>query len=104
MNTYLNASLRNQSCPAPTNDGVIPLFSICRCLLFIQSGRDCVAQQYASATTSVENAASAIARSKDIEWTGNAAEWFRSTLDRTAYTIRMLADDMETTQRLSMGA
>lgn len=111
MNSYDNPFLNSQPIfiqdqPLPALDGstASPAFSSCRCLVLMQTDRDLIAKQRAVTVASNDNAATAIARSKDIEWTGNAAEWFRSTLDRTAYAIKMLTDDMETTQRLAMEA
>ncbi|KAA8829066.1 hypothetical protein [Bifidobacterium myosotis] len=102
MNTYNDdLFLRNQPLPA-LPDGNPSVFSTCRCAVYKQTDQDLISRHYASTITASDNAATAIARSQIVEWTGNTADWFRSTLDRTAYTIKMLAEDVEITRRLAM--
>ena len=68
------------------------------------AGRDLVSVQRAATLAQSDQMAVAVNRSRNIVWTGKAADLFRSRLSRTAQYSASLAQDMETTHRLAWGS
>ena len=70
----------------------------------VQRSRDLVSVQRAATLAQSDQMAVAVNRSRNIVWTGKAADLFRSRLSRTAQYSASLAQDMETTHRLAWGS
>jgi hypothetical protein len=79
-------------------------YGVCPCHAAVQRSRDLISTQRAATTATMERTAAAIARSKSIIWTGNAADLFRSRLDRTSQYAASLGTDMDATARLAWGS
>ena len=74
----------------------------CNCHIVVRQNSELIALQHSDTALATDCAAAAIARARDIDWIGDAADMFRFRLDEAKQLITLLTDDVETTYRLAL--
>ncbi|TPF79658.1 MULTISPECIES: hypothetical protein [unclassified Bifidobacterium] len=78
-------------------------YGTCPCHAAVERSRNLIGIQRSATRAVNERFATASTKAKGIVWTGNAAELFRTKLDRIRQASAALESDMDTTERLSRG-